>query len=275
MSLQQALRIELVAVPAGGFLMGSDRELDPASKYKTEPERIWLDLPAFHIGKYQVTVGEYRPFVDAAGYRLGEDIWGYYGRVWREKNRIAGPFSWDDPVWTGDERLPVMNLCWYEAMAYCRWLTSTMGVQKYQLPMEAEWEKAARGTDGRIYPWGDAFDASRCNSGREADGPLTEHRQLYDFTVPVGSYPEGASPFGAMDMSGNVEEWCLDKGIDLFRYPEEIDPRRKPANRDPDAPARRVLRGGDYHGLPGEVRAAARRGLDAEWRGGGFRVATG
>jgi formylglycine-generating enzyme required for sulfatase activity len=271
----QAVTPEMVLVPAGPFLMGSDRKRFPQSGFHGEPEPVTLALPQFWIGKYQVTVKEYRAFVDAGGYQLGENIWGYYGRVWRDKitNQIKEPSEWNEPFWTGDERLPVNNVCWYEAMAYCRWISAKFG-SRYSLPTEAEWEKAARGIDGRIYPWGDTFEAARCNSGRPQyqrwDG--IQH-QACEFTAPVGSYPEGASPYGAMDMSGNVWEWCLSMTVDLDRYPDHVDPRRYPKDQNPDHPTGRILRGGCYCSRPDEVRTAARSWGDPELRLYGFRVA--
>jgi formylglycine-generating enzyme required for sulfatase activity len=108
--------------------------------------------------------------------------------------------------WTGDwaegklppgkSDHPVNDVAWDEAMAYCRWLSDVTG-RAYSLPSEAEWEKGARGTDGRIYPWGKQWDATRCNADKGDQ----------DDTTPVDAYPQGASPYGVLDMAGNVWEW--------------------------------------------------------------------
>jgi formylglycine-generating enzyme required for sulfatase activity len=178
---------EVVPVPAGPFTMGTRREDIPAlvekygseaGRYEREVPQHGVDLPAFKIGKYPVTNREYQAFVRGAGYRP--------------------PFHWDGdeyPAGKGDH--PVVYVTWHDAVAYCRWLTEQTG-QLYRLPTEAEWEKAARGSDGRQYPWGNEFDPARCNS--VAGGPGE--------TTPVGQYPEGASPYGILDMAGNVWEWC-------------------------------------------------------------------
>jgi formylglycine-generating enzyme required for sulfatase activity len=96
----------------------------------------------------------------------------------------------------GKEQHPVVHVSWHDAVAYCQWLSKRTG-RAYTLPSEAEWEKAARGTDDRIYPWGDDWDAPRCNT---CEGGLGG-------TTPVGAYPNGASPYGVSDMAGNVWEW--------------------------------------------------------------------
>ncbi len=162
---------------------------------------------------------------------------------------------------------PVVCVSWHDAVAYAAWLAQVTG-QAWRLLTEAEWEKAARWDPvtrhSRIYPWGDAFDQSRCNtSGRVKGG-----------TTPVGTYPTGASPCGAQDMAGNVEEWTSS----VFKpYPYDSGDGREAL----DAPEGRVLRGGTFGelyrpaGLPEFVRAARRPylypDLFADWAG--FRVA--
>jgi len=143
-------------------------------------------------------------------------------------------------------------------MAYCRWLAEVTG-EPYRLPSEAEWEKGARGTDGRIYPWGDQWDEKRCNS---AEGPK-------DNTTPVGAYPQGASSYGLLDMAGNVWELCST----LFRdYPYQPDDGRE----DLEADDFRVLRGGSWFCPQRLVRCACRDWADPSCDFGfdvGFRVA--
>jgi formylglycine-generating enzyme required for sulfatase activity len=135
----------------------------------------------FEISKYPVTNFEYRAFVQDIGHEP--------------------PFLWEGdqyPEGRGDH--PVVNVSWHDAVAYCEWLSQKIG-KPYRLPTEAEWEKAARGTDGWEWPWGNEWDESRCNT-REG-GPGT--------TTAVGQYsPDGDSPYGVADMAGNVWEWCAD-----------------------------------------------------------------
>ena len=113
-------------------------------------------------------------------------------------------------------------------MAYCRWLSEVTGMP-YRLPSEAEWEKASRGKDGRIYPWGNEWDKSRCNSEEAYRGG----------TTPVGAYPQGVSPYGLWDMAGNVREWTRS-----LPYVYPYDPRD--GREDEDAKGGRVLRGGSF-----------------------------
>jgi formylglycine-generating enzyme required for sulfatase activity/class 3 adenylate cyclase len=176
---------EMMLVPAGNFLMG-----DGADKHS-------LFLPDFQICRYPLTNIEYQRFIDAGGYR-DKSWWTEAG--WLEIGQVQDkPRFWHDPRFN-EPNQPAMGLSWYECVAYCRWLSAETG-QPYRLPTEAEWEKGARGDDGRVYPWGDDRDPNRLN-GR---GPGS--RQVCA-TTPVGIYPTGVSPFRLFDCVGNVWEWC-------------------------------------------------------------------
>ena len=180
---------QLVTVPDGPFLMGTTKEqarqlLEEGMKKNGVGGKclsIQVKLSAYQIGKYPVTNQEYQAFIQESDHRP--------------------PKNWDGdqyPEGKGDH--PVVYVSWHSAQAYCQWLSEKTG-KNYRLPTEAEWEKAARGEDGRVYPWGDEWDAKKCNS-REND---------IDDTTPVGQYsPQGDSPYGCADMAGNVWEWCAD-----------------------------------------------------------------
>lgn len=149
-----------------------------------------------------------------------------------------------------------------DAVAFCQWLSRETG-RPFRLPTEAEWEKAARGTEGRIYPWGNEWDATKLNSGETGPGD----------TTPVGQYsPRGDSPYDCADMAGNVWEWCAD-GYDAQEYQR----RAKSTVKDPQGPEEgefRVLRGGAFLSDRGFVRCAFRNWNFPNLRlwGGGFRV---
>ena len=158
----------MIHIPAGEFLMG-----DNASPHSDEgPEHI-IGLRGYWIDQTEVTNAQYRRCVDAG---------------FCQETR-----SWRDGNLNGDDQ-PVL-VRWDDAQEYCVWVDG-------RLPTEPEWEKAARGADGRSYPWGREFDPSRANLQGEEDG--------YEYTAPVGSFPAGASPYGLLDMSGNAAEWVAD-----------------------------------------------------------------
>jgi len=172
-------------IPAGKFTMGGDdgdRDERPAQE---------IHVDAFYIDRTEVTNREYQKFIDATGHRVP-----------LAAMKVHLPCEWVDgryPEGRGDH--PVVLVSWEDAIAYALWAGK-------RLPTEAEWEKAARGTDGRKYPWGNEWDPARCNSS---------HSDTRD-TTPVGSYPSGASPYGCLDMAGNLQEWCLDI-YQKFYYP--------------------------------------------------------
>jgi formylglycine-generating enzyme required for sulfatase activity len=171
----------LVLVTEGRFIMGDDR-------HEVERPRREVFLPRYWIGKYEVTNGQFARFIAATGYRA-EGLWHQY----------AIP---------GRGRHPVVHVSWKDAAAYCAWAGA-------RLPTEAEWEKAARGTDGRAYPSGNAWDPSRlnwCLKGEKKAREWDEEGALPGRlpTAPCGSFSSGASVYGALDMAGNVWEWCSD-----------------------------------------------------------------
>ncbi len=230
------VEIELVRVPAGDFTMGSAADDEMAHRNEKPQHRVYLD--EFLIGKYEVTVDQYRTFVKATGHEE------YEGKLQRPGNH------------------PAVVVSWYDAVAFCEWASEVMG-RGVRLCTEAEWEKAARGTDGRRFPWGnEAPDASRCNRFSERAVALT---------TAVGSYsPVGDSPYGCADMAGNVWEWVNDW------YDEEYYARSPSSNpAGPDGGKYRVWRGGSFlYNPPGYVRTANRSGNRPNTHIGwvGFRV---
>jgi formylglycine-generating enzyme required for sulfatase activity len=228
---QQPFEPEMILIPAGEFLMGSDPQQDAAAFANEQPQHS-LYLPEYYLAKTPVTNAQYQVFVTSTG--------------------CAAPQGWRDgapPL--GAEDHPVVNVSWYEARDYCQWL-SQVTRRRYGLPSEAEWEKAARGSDGRIYPWGMRWDATRCNSAEGSPGRTTS----------VHAYPQGASPYGVLDMAGNIGDWTRSLwGISHvqrdYRYPYRPTDGRE--NLDAGGEVARVLRGGafDYY-LPIAVRCAFR-----------------
>ncbi len=220
---------DMVLIPAGHFLMGSDDYL-----FEFPQRRIFLD--AFLIDRLPATNRSYKDFCDATGH--------------------APPPHWESgrfPEGEGDH--PVVNVSIEDARAFAAWAGK-------RLPTEAEWEKAARGVDGRIYPWGNEFDASRCN---------TEYSRI-GHTTPVGSYPQSASPFGVIEMCGNIWEW-----VEGFWNPEYFE---EMPERNPKGPARgemNVLRGGTWSTHPLNCRTFSRCPAlkGCLWGYCGFRCASG
>ncbi len=239
----------MVPVPAGEFIRGSNEMGD------AKPERhIFLD--EYMIGKYPVTNQEFKSFIDDGGYHK-EEFWTPEGWQRRVKEEIYEPLFWHDREWNGPN-FPVVGISWFEAEAYANWLSQKTG-KRFHLPTEAEWEKAARGTDGRVYPWGNTFDKNLCNSWE-----CGLHR-----TSPVGMFPEGESCYGCFDMAGNVWEWCADWfGSDYY----EVSPDKNPVG--PESGTGRVLRGGGWGDDAEGVRCADRYGGDPSGRVGGvgFRL---
>lgn len=166
----------MVFIPKGPFLYGE--------------ERIQEDIPYdYFIDIYPVTNDHYKKFMFANGYGC-QNYWSEEGLAWKQKNQVHCPEYWTDPKWNKGDH-PVIGVSYFEAEAYASWAGK-------RLPTGQEWEKAARGTDGREYPWGNVFDTTKCNSQESGIAG----------TTAVTSYPKGISPFGCFDMAGNAWEWC-------------------------------------------------------------------
>jgi formylglycine-generating enzyme required for sulfatase activity len=202
---------EWIEIPAGRVTLVTEKGWD--KNYIPEGTSQTFDVPAFMIAKYPLTNAQYAKFVEAGGYRepkwwtdVGWEAreqgwdwnpskigWETSGTPWTE------PRYWQDKKWNGAD-YPVVGVSWYEAIAFCRWLSETTG-EDVTLPTEQQWQRAAQGDDGRIYPWGNRWAGKRCNN---RVSPQDSNQ-----TTPVTQYPNGASPYGVLDMSGNVGEWCL------------------------------------------------------------------
>jgi formylglycine-generating enzyme required for sulfatase activity len=228
--------IEMTHVRGGSFLMGDE------NVYEARPLR-YVHVDGFYLGRYAVTNVQYKAFLVATGYSL--------------------PSHWRGGVWPdGKEHHPVVNVSWRDAVEYCSWL-SRHTARYVRLPTEAEWEKAAswdcEADRKRVYPWGNVFDSSKCN---------TRDSEILDTTAVVDYSPGGDSPYGIADMAGNVYEWTSSLVRD---YPYDADDGRE----DPADDGKRVLRGGSWREARPSTRCAARTGGDPTMVSGevGFRCA--
>lgn len=252
--LDHPVEIVFSHIPAGDFLMGSAASnSEELSRANEQPQhRVYLD--DYYIGKYEVTNAQFAAFVKATGY-VAHEKWDVRG-IWFLSS-VQFPL--------GGKSHPATYISWVDAQAFCQWLSRESGYA-VRLPTEAEWEKAARGPAGRIYPWGNDWDYKRLNSTySEADQ-----------TTPVGHYsPQGDSPYGLADMAGNVWEWCTDW------YDEALyQTRSGTVVKNPTGPtqgSRRVLRGGSWSGDRFVARCAYRNRFDPNGRHNtyGFRVVIG
>ena len=241
---------EMVQIPAGKFLMGSTVEqIEQAINDGADKDWVELELPQhtvelseYLIGKYPITNREYQAFIHSTKY--------------------IPPSGWDGdqfPAKKSDH--PVVYVSWNDASAYCTWLSEKTN-KRYRLPTEAEWEKASRGNDGRMWSWGNEFGRKNANTSETNIGN----------TTPVGQFsPHGDSPYGCADMIGNVWEWCDD-------WFDEYEDRTHKILKDPQGPQvgnSRIIRGGAFSRLRNLARCAYRDDSDINTRdyGIGFRVA--
>jgi serine/threonine-protein kinase len=270
--------MEMVYVPAGEFTMGStDADIDAILAECSDCERDWftreqpqhtVTLDAFWIDETEVTNAQYARFLNALGGHKGKCQGQDCIRTKSENNDSHIRYQGGQYVAeSGYEDHPMIEVSWYGAQAYCEWAGA-------RLPTEAEWEKAARGTEGRIYPWGNTFDSSKvnlCDRNCEFDWRDSNADDGYARTAPVGNYSAGASPYGALDMAGNVWEWVADW------YAEDYyanSPKSNP--KGPNSGPSKVLRGGSWVNVWYYVRAAGRGTVsypDLTYSDIGFRCA--
>ena len=224
---------EMVTIPAGPFVRGTT-----SGGFDEQPQRT-IHLDTFSIDRYEVTNHQYQQFVLATGHRKS----GPPSRYAKSISKMRGPNQ------------PVVYVSWDDANEYCRW-------KGKRLPTEAEWEKAMRGTDGRLWPWGNQEKPNGANWARVQDG--------YDVSARVGAFAMDKSPYGVMDGAGNVMEWVADWYQEAY-YRESPD-------KDPPSPefgTFRVMRGGGYTTTGGDVRITSRSKMVPDFRDEtiGFRCA--
>ncbi|MCL5275044.1 MAG: formylglycine-generating enzyme family protein [Chloroflexi bacterium] len=243
LTLTDGVALDFVRVPAGKFLMGSPVTDSLAEPY--EKPQFSLTLAEYYVGMTEITNAEYAAFVHTTGYT---------------------PTAWQSGNAVDHADYPATPISWIDAVAFCEWASRVSG-RTVRLPSEAQWEKAARGTDGRAYPWGEGVPTiSRLN-----------YDMLIKTTTPAGSFsPAGDSPYGAADMAGNVWEWTSSLWSDPrgrpYLYPYNPDDGRETPY--PDSAGYRILRGGSFLDS-GSYSRSAYRGADdpgnAQY-GYGFRV---
>ncbi len=207
---------QMVYVPAGSFLMGNSGVGNDGVYYwywssSNELPQHSVYLSGYWIGKYEVTRGEYRQFMNAGGYSH-QAYWSSEGWSWKVSNSRTEPSDcwaasqdwYGGRPFTQTDNHPVVAVSYYEAEAFCNWAGG-------HLATEAQWEKAARwtGTHPNVYPWGGVWDPEKCNNWYDTNPAGGGGPYRYQ-TAPVGSYPSGVSPYGCQDMAGNVWEWCKD-----------------------------------------------------------------
>jgi formylglycine-generating enzyme required for sulfatase activity len=183
-----------------------------------------FDIARFQMARYPITVDQYQVFLDAGDGYSGDEWWHGLAHHPIEKKAPV-----DKPG-----KHPCGNVSWFDAVAFCRWLSSQAGYE-VRLPAEWEWQWAAQGPDGRAYPWGDKFEVTACNC----------YYSGYDGTTPVDMFPSGASPYGVMDLSGNSWEWCLNEYCNT-------------AGIGIESKEERAIRGGSWRYLPNFLHSAGR-----------------
>ena len=246
-------------VPAGAFVRGSTAELQDTTPVKT------IEMSAFCVDRLERTNSQFIGVLEesvAAG-RPNRSVDGAMLYDFEDTDDdVPEGITWDDgPVLVeGLEDHPVVEVYWGSSKAYCSWVGMS-------LPTEAQWEKAARGSDERTYPWGE--DAPSCDLANLR--PDRSGEPCWDHTLPVGSFPLGASPYGALDMSGNIAEWVLDwYDEDYYAAAPELDP---PGPSEPGSTRERIARGGNFPSGPpaATVFSRYREPEDATSNGVGFR----
>ncbi len=276
-AVTNSIGMKLVPVPAGEFMMGSTESMAemlktfPAYKVEAKTDYLFQDehprhrvriTRPFHLGQYAVTVGQFKKFVQDAGYKTeperdGEGGWGYNPATGKCEGRDR-KYNWRNPGFPQTDDHPVVDVTWNDAVAFCRWLSRKEG-KTYRLPTEAEWEYACRaGTTTRYASGDDPASLARVANVQDARGqrefPHVQEIMMPKngkFTVPVGSL--APNKLGLYDMHGNVWQWCSDwYGKDYYSKSPVDDPA------GPESGTRRIRRGGAWNSFPLYVRASFR-----------------
>jgi formylglycine-generating enzyme required for sulfatase activity len=247
----RAVALDRIVIPEGPFLFGGSGEVGASTARS-------VHLSTYAIDRYPVTVAAYAGFIAAGGYRERR-FWSRAGWRFRCEKALTKPRFWGEPEWAlvNVPNHPVVGVSAFEAEAYAAF-------REARLPSEAEWEKAARGTDGRRFPWGNEWIDDAC--GVRGQGPRG--------TLSIGAYPRGKSPYGLFDVVGCVWQWCADAADDDAE-PGDEDPFVDPD--DYDESAKRVTKGGGWNNLQWSISCPGRNGYppDAQFSNVGFRCALG
>ncbi len=254
-----------VELPGGRLLMGAQKKRKKAPGYDPDADDDEapvheVPIAGFGIARFPVTVAEFAAFLEDEGH--ASPHWWQAGGA----DQPAAPDDWEEQQ--AHPSRPVVGVSWYQAMAFCAWLTDRLrrpqgakgaillpADREVRLPTEAEWEYAARGAAGRRYPWGDAVpDAQRANFAETKVGSPS----------PVGVFPCGATPEGVLDLAGNVWEWCFDAYADYAKQQGQASSADPPAQGDDGSP--RVVRGGAFDRVAGDLRSSNRIRIDPEFR---------
>jgi formylglycine-generating enzyme required for sulfatase activity len=245
LKIAPGINIELLRIPTGEFLMGSSGLSKDA--YRNEKPQHRVNMGEYYIGKYLVSNEQYFSFI--------------------KSTKSKPPRYWKGGIIPRKtERHPVVGVTWHDAVAFCNWVSVITG-REFRLPTEAEWEKAARGEDGRLYPWGNLWDSQRLNC---------IENETIGTTTPVGQFsPPGDSPYGCVDMAGNVWEWCAD-WYGENEYQKRINLKTPVENPSGQARGKyKVTRGGSWRDERKLARCACRVRLEPgiSYDNLGFRVA--
>lgn len=277
--IQNSVGMKFVLIRAGNFRMGTADEVKVADTWEKPQHRVQITRP-YYLGKFEVTRGEFRKFVEKTDYqteaeRSDIDGVGYSGDKQRPFVALRG-FNWRNTGREENDNYPVVNVSWNDAVAFCEWLTKVEG-KEYRLPTEAEWEWACRG--GTIGPWsfGDKETdlpkfANVLDLSAKAEALIVVDEMQWNdgfpFTAEVGKFKP--NPFGLYDMHGNVTEWCQDKYSETYYA---VSPIKDP--RGPEESSTRVVRGGSWYLRAFDCRSACRAGTEPFRRffNVGFRVA--
>ncbi len=234
----------MVEIAGGTFVMGD------------EDEAHSVTIATFEIGCYPLSNAQYKLFIDDGGYNPSRPWWDKAGRAWLKKEKVHQPRDWyNERFGIARPNHPVVSISWYEAVAFCRWLTQHQGYNPegytYRLPTEAEWEYAARRDTRRTYPWGNG----------EPYGEQAHYEGHHEGTTAVGLFPLGATPDGLQDMAGNVREWT---GSIYKPYPYDPTDGREDISNPPNkrfvfsSNKRFVVRGGGWYNRSLFLRASLR-----------------